>query len=146
MQIRLLAIAITVAAPLAASAQQPVTDSTARDSLAREEMRRDSIARDSLIRRVNRLPEVTVTATPARRTEPISAVRISGDNLILAPASTPLEALRQTAGLEVHLQGQGPGFASDASVRGFSSDHSTDLALWIDGVPVRKRPMPATGA
>jgi outer membrane receptor protein involved in Fe transport len=38
----------------------------------------------------------------------------------------------------VHLQGQGPGFASDASVRGFSSDHSTDLALWIDGVPINE--------
>ena len=46
--------------------------------------------------------------------------------------------LRQTAGLEVHEQGQGPGFASDASVRGFSSDHSTDLALWIDGVPINE--------
>ena len=38
----------------------------------------------------------------------------------------------------MHIQGQGPGFASDASVRGFSSDHSTDLALWIDGVPVNE--------
>jgi len=38
----------------------------------------------------------------------------------------------------VHEQGQGPGFASDASIRGFSSDHSTDLALWIDGVPINE--------
>ena len=29
-------------------------------------------------------------------------------------------------------------FASDASFRAFSSDHSTDLALWIDGVPVNE--------
>jgi outer membrane receptor protein involved in Fe transport len=35
----------------------------------------------------------------------------------------------------VHDQGQGPGFASDASIRGFSSDHATDIALWVDGVP-----------
>jgi outer membrane cobalamin receptor len=40
--------------------------------------------------------------------------------------------------MEVHQAGQGPGFASDASIRGFSSDHSTDLALWIDGVPVNE--------
>jgi outer membrane receptor protein involved in Fe transport len=40
--------------------------------------------------------------------------------------------------LEVHEQGQGPGFASDASLRGFSSDHATDLALWIDGVPINE--------
>ena len=38
----------------------------------------------------------------------------------------------------MHEQGQGPGFASDASIRGFSSDHSTDIALWIDGVPVNE--------
>ena len=43
-----------------------------------------------------------------------------------------------TAGLEVHHQGQGPGFASDASLRGFSSDHSTDIALWVDGVPINE--------
>ena len=48
------------------------------------------------------------------------------------------DLLRQAAGIEVHLQGQGPGFASNASVRGFSSDHSTDLALWIDGVPINE--------
>jgi len=46
-------------------------------------------------------------------------------------AQNTYDLLRQTSGLEVHDQGQGPGFASDASLRGFSSDHSTDLALWI---------------
>ncbi|MGH7690629.1 MAG: TonB-dependent receptor, partial [Gemmatimonadaceae bacterium] len=54
------------------------------------------------------------------------------------PSNSTLDLLRQTAGLEVHQQGQGPGFAGDASLRGFSSDHSTDLALWIDGVPVNE--------
>ena len=29
-------------------------------------------------------------------------------------------------------------FASNASVRGFSSDHSTDVALWEDGVPTNE--------
>ena len=46
--------------------------------------------------------------------------------------------MRQSLPLEVHDQGQGPGFASTASIRGFSSDHSTDVALWIDGVPVNE--------
>src|SRR5262249_42716818 len=26
----------------------------------------------------------------------------------------------------------------DAALRGFSSDHSTDLALWVDGVPINE--------
>lgn len=40
--------------------------------------------------------------------------------------------------MEVHEQGQGPGFASDASLRGFSSDHSSDMATWVDGVPLNE--------
>ena len=54
------------------------------------------------------------------------------------PSNSPWELLRETAGLEVHEQGQGPGFPSDMSIRGFSSDHSTDMALWVDGVPINE--------
>src|SRR4029077_10052556 len=74
----------------------------------------------------------------ARRDEPSSSVRVSAQLIQQTPATDAYDLLRQTAGVEVHIQGQGPGFASDASVRGFSSDHSTDLALWIDGVPVNE--------
>jgi outer membrane receptor protein involved in Fe transport len=63
---------------------------------------------------------------------------VSAAALRLVPANSTWDLLRQTMGIEVHQQGQGPGFASDASIRGFSSDHSTDLALWIDGVPVNE--------
>src|SRR5712692_3202944 len=90
---------------------------------------------DSLTRRVIELAPITVTATPARRLEPGSAIRVSPEAIERTPATDAYDLLRQTAGIEVHEQGQGPGFASDASVRGFSSDHSTDLALWVDGVP-----------
>src|SRR4029077_4021026 len=74
----------------------------------------------------------------ARRDEPSSSVRVSAQLIQQTPATDAYDLLRQTAGIEVHEQGQGPGFASDASVRGFSSDHSTDLALWVDGVPVNE--------
>jgi outer membrane receptor protein involved in Fe transport len=84
------------------------------------------------------LEPVTVTAASARREEPSSSVRVSAAVIQQAPASNAYDMLRQTAGVEVHDQGQGPGFASDASVRGFSSDHSTDLALWVDGVPINE--------
>ncbi|HEV8454903.1 MAG TPA: TonB-dependent receptor [Gemmatimonadales bacterium] len=99
----------------------------------------DSAARtDTLTRRPRELHEITVTATPVRRSEPATTNQVSAVDYLRVPAINPYEALRQTAGLEVHDQGQGPGFASDASVRGFSSDHSTDLALWVDGVPVNE--------
>jgi len=102
--------------------------------------RRDTtqVHSDSLTRPVIQLREITVAATQARRDEPSSAMRVPAEVIQQTPAINTYELLRQTAGLEVHDQGQGPGFASDASLRGFSSDHSTDLALWIDGVPINE--------
>lgn len=129
---RQLFVCTCIAAPVCAAAQQPVVpDTTRSDSSAR--------AADSVrSRAAARLKVVTITATPVKPAESRQAVAVSPDEIARTPATSPWELLRQTAGVEVHIQGQGPGFASDASVRGFSSDHSTDLALWIDGVPVNE--------
>lgn len=127
-------IALAPWPPLAAQTPAP-HDTVAHDTTSRP----DSTARrDSLARRTTRLATVTVTAAPIRRNEPQSAITVSPTVIALTPATSPWDLLRQSAGVEVHLQGQGPGFASDASIRGFSSDHSTDLALWIDGVPINE--------
>jgi outer membrane receptor protein involved in Fe transport len=96
--------------------------------------RRDSARADS----ARLLHTVNIVAAPAERSEPFSATHVNALTIRLTPANSPYELLRQTAGLEVHQQGQGPGFASDASLRGFSSDHATDLALWVDGVPINE--------
>jgi outer membrane receptor protein involved in Fe transport len=95
---------------------------------------RSSVHADS----VARLKVLTIVATPAERAQPTTATHIDAATIRLTPASNSYELLRQTAGLEVHEQGQGPGFAADAALRGFSSDHSTDIALWIDGVPINE--------
>jgi iron complex outermembrane recepter protein len=118
-----MALLALVAMPLIARAQHPA----APDSVHQHG--------DSLTRRPIELAPVTVTTTPARREEPGSAAHVSAQAIARTPATDAYDLLRQTAGLEVHAQGQGPGFASDASLRGFSSDHSTDVALWVDGVP-----------
>src|ERR1044071_7391643 len=120
MSYRLLLCAL-VALPPAAPAQQS-SDSTHQHG-------------DSLVRQPIRLAPITVTAAPARREDPVSVVRISPRTIQQTPATDAYDLMRQAAGIEVHQQGQGPGFASNASVRGFSSDHSTDIALWVDGVP-----------
>ncbi|HKV74477.1 MAG TPA: TonB-dependent receptor, partial [Gemmatimonadales bacterium] len=117
MHIRLWALA-AVACPVALAAQQP-----------------DSAQRDSLARHRDTLPEITVTATPTRPEDPNGTITITPKVIERTPALNPYDLLRQSAGLQVNDQSQGPGFASDATVRGFSSDHSTDIALWIDGVP-----------
>src|SRR5262249_18383496 len=85
-----------------------------------------------------RLKPVTIVAAPAERSEPIAATSIDAATIRLTPAATPYELLRQAAGLAVHRQGQGPGSGSDAWLRGFSSDHATDIALWVDGVPINE--------
>jgi len=121
----LLFLAALLALPLRLAAQQ-----TTQDSLHQHG--------DSLPPQAHHLQEITVTATPTLRDEPSTSARVGAAEYLRAPAINPYEALRLTAGLEVHDQGQGPGFASNASLRGFSSDHSTDLALWVDGVPINE--------
>ena len=100
---------------------------------------RDTVA-DST--RSRRLSTVTIATTPADRDAPATTRRLDAATLRLTPSTGPYDLLRQAAGLEVHLQGQGPGFASNISMRGFSSDHGTDLALWVDGVPIN---LPVSG-
>ena len=112
----------------ASAAAQDSTRAARRDSL------RDSLRADS----ATHLKPVSIVAAPAERSQPVSATHVDAATIRLTPANSPYDLLRQTAGVEVHLQGQGPGFASDASLRGFSSDHSTDLALWVDGVPINE--------
>lgn len=93
---------------------------------------------DSLTRRPVTMQAVTITTTAPLRAEPVGAIHVSPAMIARTPAANAWDLLRQAAGLEVHDQGQGPGFASDVSLRGFSSDHSTDLALWVDGVPINE--------
>jgi len=129
--LRPLFVCACIAAPACAAAQQAAVPDTARRDSARA-------ADSARARTAQRLEVVTITATPVRHEESRQAVSVTPEEIARTPATSPWEMLRQTAGVEVHIQGQGPGFASDASVRGFSSDHSTDLALWIDGVPVNE--------
>ncbi len=83
------------------------------------------------------LPALSVDAIRASSIAPPVATR-SVDSLVLkkAQASNVWDLVRRVAGVEIHEQGQGPGFASDAVIRGFTSDHSSDVLLVIDGVPV----------
>ena len=92
-------------------------------------------ARDTLPAR--QLPGLTVEAVRQRSIAPPVATRIVDSTVLRkAQAANPWDLVRRTAGVEVHEQGQGPGFAANAVLRGFSSDHSSDLLLTVDGVPV----------
>jgi outer membrane receptor protein involved in Fe transport len=84
------------------------------------------------------MPVIRVVAAPTQRADAASSVIILPSAIRTVPATDAWDIVRQTAGVEVHLQGQGPGFASDAAIRGFTSDHSTDDAAFIDGVPLNE--------
>jgi outer membrane receptor protein involved in Fe transport len=123
---RIVAGLALAAVPRLAIAQAPQSADTGR------------VQHDTLSRQPVTLQAITITTTAAVRDEPSSAVRVTATAIAQTPAQDAYDLLRQSAGIEIHEQGQGPGFASDASIRGFSSDHSTDIALWVDGVPVNE--------
>ena len=95
----------------------------------------DSAADSTHHQHVTVLPTVHSVASPVKTADAANTIVITPTAIRTVPATDAWDIVRQTAGVEVHLQGQGPGFASDAAIRGFTSDHSTDVAISIDGVP-----------
>lgn len=92
--------------------------------------RRDSVAPTVL---------APITVTGKRElavAPPVSTVDVSAEAIKRAPASNPYDLIGRSAGIEVHQQGQGPGFASNVVIGGFTSDHSSDVLLVLDGIPI----------
>lgn len=65
-------------------------------------------------------------------------LEVSRRELLLRPTRTPGELLEATPGLTV-LQHAGGGKANQYLIRGFDADHGTDLALFLNGVPLNQR-------
>ena len=71
-------------------------------------------------------------AAPA---ESASSVHFGQTELRRRPHQQPSDVLRQTPGLVV-AQHAGGGKADQYFLRGFDADHGTDVALFVDGIPV----------
>jgi len=67
---------------------------------------------------------------------PVATIMVDPDRVRQTQNQNPYDLVRRVTGIEVHDQGQGPGFASNVVLRGFTSDHSSDVLLVVDGVPV----------
>ena len=78
--------------------------------------------------------EVTVTGERPLPSA-ASAVTVTGGELKLRPRLRPADILEVAPGL-VTVQHAGGGKANQYFLRGFDLDHGTDLALFVDGVPV----------
>ncbi len=73
-----------------------------------------------------------------RPVEAASAGVISGAQLNSRPITRPGEVLEAVPGLIV-TQHSGEGKANQFFLRGFNLDHGTDIALFVDGMPVNMR-------
>jgi hypothetical protein len=82
------------------------------------------------------LPPVTVTAPPPVASS--SEQMIPGRDFEVRPHGRPADVLRLIPGLIIN-QHQGGGKAEQYLIRGFDADHGTDLAIFVDGVPVNLR-------
>lgn len=83
------------------------------------------------------LETITVTAPGPRSTPPVElSTEVSAKVVQRQQSANAYDLVRRSAGIEVHEQGQGPGWASDVVIRGFTSDHSSDVLLTLDGVPI----------
>ncbi len=82
------------------------------------------------------LAPVVVTAPPPVSSS--SEVFIPGRDFQLRPEGRPADILRLVPGFVIS-QHQGGGKAEQYFLRGFDADHGTDVALYIDGLPVNLR-------
>jgi outer membrane receptor protein involved in Fe transport len=82
-----------------------------------------------------------VTITDDRTPRAASAVTISGGELKMRPRLRPADIIEAVPGLFA-VQHAGGGKANQYFLRGFDIDHGTDVALFVDGVPVN---MPSHG-
>src|SRR5262249_50882977 len=82
------------------------------------------------------LPPVRVTAPPPETSS--SQQLIPDTDFELRPHGRPADVLRLVPGLIIG-QHQGGGKAEQYLLRGFDADHGTDLALYVDGLPVNLR-------
>jgi hypothetical protein len=91
--------------------------------------------------RPQELPPTVVTAPRPPEAQPVDAAserKISGERALTRPAGRPGEVLEVAPGLIV-TQHSGEGKANQYFLRGFNLDHGTDLALFLDGMPLNMR-------
>src|SRR6185369_5404579 len=67
-----------------------------------------------------------------------STQMIPGKDFELRPQGRPADILRLVPGLII-AQHQGGGKAEEYFIRGFDADHGTDVAVFVDGLPVNLR-------
>ncbi len=118
---RWLAIGL-IAAPALAHADEGHADNV--EGMTDEELLEASLEEAEVIEVDDRAPA-----------EAASSVHFTSEDLHMRPMQSPSDVLRQVPGLSV-VQHAGGGKADQYFLRGFDADHGTDVALFVDGIPV----------
>src|SRR6476620_6958520 len=79
--------------------------------------------------------EEVITVEGEAPPESASSVHLDRDDLDVRPHDTTSDLFRSVPGLVV-AQHAGGGKADQWFLRGFDADHGTDVAVFVDGVPV----------
>jgi outer membrane receptor protein involved in Fe transport len=79
-----------------------------------------------------------VGSGPAGEPQMASQTQATGEELNARPVTRPGEILEAAPGLIV-TQHSGEGKANQYFLRGYNLDHGTDMAIWVDDVPVNMR-------
>ncbi|WP_213043409.1 TonB-dependent receptor [Nitrospira defluvii] len=85
------------------------------------------------------LPDVVVTGTQESAFEAASQHIVTERDLELQAVDRPANVLRLVPGLITTNPGGGPGKPDNYLLRGFDADHGTDLAGFLDGMPLNLR-------
>lgn len=85
------------------------------------------------------LPEVEVRATHDSHFEAVSQYAVTAQDIELQASDRPANVLRMVPGLITTNPGGGPGKPDNYMLRGFDADHGTDLAGFLDGMPLNLR-------
>jgi outer membrane receptor protein involved in Fe transport len=83
-------------------------------------------------------PSQGVASGPSVAPTMASQLTVSGEEINARPVTRPAEVLEAVPGLIV-TQHSGEGKANQYFLRGYNLDHGTDLAIYVDGVPVNMR-------
>jgi outer membrane receptor protein involved in Fe transport len=75
---------------------------------------------------------------PVAQPDMASQMTLTGDELNARPVTRPGEILEAVPGLIV-TQHSGEGKANQYFLRGYNLDHGTDMAIWVDDVPINMR-------
>jgi outer membrane receptor protein involved in Fe transport len=79
-----------------------------------------------------------VGSGPSANPQMASQTQATGEELNARPVTRPGEILEAAPGLIV-TQHSGEGKANQYFLRGYNLDHGTDLAIWVDDVPINMR-------